>query len=77
MQNKIFLPANIIVKSQQMHYNYKTQNMPPQVPYQTHKRPVEEIKPNETSGESINVGTQKTAEKMRKDEGNNLFSFPI
>lgn len=71
MQNKIFLPPNIIVKSQQLQYNFKTQNMPSQVPpYQTHKRAIEEIKPNETGGESINVGTQKTAEKMRKDEGN-------
>lgn len=74
LQNKIFVPANIIVKSQQqLQYNFKSQSMPSQLPFQSHKRPIEDIKSNETNGESINVGTQKTAEKMRKDEGNNIF----
>lgn len=74
LPNKIYLPTNIIVKSQQqLQYHFKSQSMPSQLPFQSHKRVIEEMKSNETNGESINVGTQKTAEKMRKDEGKNIF----
>lgn len=62
--SKLYLPANVAAKSSPMHYPAKVQNK-----YIDEKRVVEEPKPNEPQMECINVGTQKTAEKMRKDEG--------
>lgn len=64
-QNK--MPQNITNKPPQLQYQAKTQTITTQLPLQTEKR-VEEVKPSEPT-ECINVGTQKTAEKMRKDEG--------
>jgi len=62
--SKLYLPANITAKSSPLHYQAKTQNK-----YIDEKRVVEEPKPTEPGMECNNVGTQKTAEKMRKDEG--------
>lgn len=62
-QSKPMLPAN---KLSHMQNQPKTQNITGQ--QQNELRVVEEPKPTETI-ECINVGTQKTAEKMRKDEG--------
>lgn len=47
------------------------QGMMGQVIMQTDKRPDEEVKVAEPATENLNAGTQKTAEKMRKDEGKN------
>ncbi|EDV36256.1 uncharacterized protein Dana_GF12873 [Drosophila ananassae] len=46
----------------------KMQGMMGQVIMQTDKRPDEEVKVAEPATENLNAGTQKTAEKMRKDE---------
>ncbi|KAH8398593.1 hypothetical protein KR222_008590 [Zaprionus bogoriensis] len=74
LSSKLFLPANLLVKPQQMHYQIKSQNITPHVPFQNDKRNVEELKTNEPSLECINVGTQKTAEKMRRDEDLGLMA---
>ncbi|KAL7737445.1 hypothetical protein ACLKA6_007587 [Drosophila palustris] len=68
--SKLYLPANITAKSSPMHYQAKVQNNK----YIEEKRIVEEPKPNEPQMEGINVGTQKTAEKMRKDEDLGLMA---
>lgn len=72
-QSKLVLPQNITAKSPQLQYQAKPQTITAQLPLQTEKRVVEEAKPSEPI-ECINVGTQKTAEKMRKDEGKYLYS---
>ncbi|XP_062135907.1 histone-lysine N-methyltransferase 2C [Drosophila sulfurigaster albostrigata] len=72
--NKMFLPANVNAKAAQLHYQPKVQTMPTQMSMQNDKRVVEEPKPNEPSTEGMNVGTQKTAEKMRKDEDLGLMA---
>ncbi|XP_017868663.1 PREDICTED: histone-lysine N-methyltransferase 2C [Drosophila arizonae] len=69
-QNK--MPQNITNKPPQLQYQAKTQTITTQLPLQTEKR-VEEVKPSEPT-ECINVGTQKTAEKMRKDEDLGLMA---
>ncbi|XP_034478194.1 histone-lysine N-methyltransferase 2C [Drosophila innubila] len=69
--SKLYLPANanVTAKSSPIHYQAKVQNK-----YIDEKRVVEEPKPIEPQMEGINVGTQKTAEKMRKDEDLGLMA---
>jgi len=87
--NHLYLPGNIAVnQNQQLHFrqqadhlkvqNTNKQNMQAmisQVVLQTEKRPDEEQKIPEPVAENLNAGTQKTAEKMRKDEGTNGFKY--
>nr|XP_016940644.1 histone-lysine N-methyltransferase 2C [Drosophila suzukii] len=86
--NHLYLPGNIAVnQNQQLHFrqqadhlkvqNANKQNMQAmisQVVLQTEKRPDEEQKIPEPVAENLNAGTQKTAEKMRKDEDLGLMA---
>ncbi|XP_017125368.1 histone-lysine N-methyltransferase 2C [Drosophila elegans] len=86
--NQLYLPGNIAVNpAQQIHFrqqpdhlkaqNANKQNMQAimgQVVLQTEKRPDEEPKAVEPVAENLNAGTQKTAEKMRKDEDLGLMA---
>ncbi|XP_033250386.1 histone-lysine N-methyltransferase 2C-like [Drosophila miranda] len=86
--NQIYLPGNVVSNpAQQLHYHsqpdllsaknankQKMQSMMAQVCLQTEKRVEEEPKPVEPVTESLNAGTQKTAEKMRKDEDLGLMA---
>ncbi|KAH8272891.1 hypothetical protein KR018_008179 [Drosophila ironensis] len=80
---QLYLPGNMPVNPpQQLHFhqqqdlnlnaqNANKQKMPGmmgQVVLQTEKRPDEEVNVAEPVTENLNAGTQKTAEKMRKDE---------
>lgn len=84
--NPMYLPGNMTVNPpQQLHFHQtsdlnlnaqnankqKMQGMMGQVIMQSDKRPEEEVKVAEPATENLNAGTQKTAEKMRKDEGKN------
>ncbi|EDW01903.1 histone-lysine N-methyltransferase 2C [Drosophila grimshawi] len=65
--------SKLTPKSTQLQYQAESQNITgQQLPLQTEKR--EDPKPNEPSIECINAGTQKTAEKMRKDEDLGLMA---
>ncbi|XP_017045294.1 histone-lysine N-methyltransferase 2C isoform X2 [Drosophila ficusphila] len=80
--NQLYLPGNISVNSaQQLHFRQQTdqlkaqnvnkqnlQTMMGQVVLESQKRPEDEPKVAEPVTENLNAGTQKTAEKMRKDE---------
>lgn len=70
--NTLVNPAQQLQFRQQAPQNANKQNMQTimsQVVLQTEKRPEEEQKVVEPVTETLNAGTQKTAEKMRKDEG--------
>ncbi|XP_033151669.1 histone-lysine N-methyltransferase 2C [Drosophila mauritiana] len=82
--NQLYLGGNTLVNpAQQLQFrqqappNANKQNMQTimsQVVLQTEKRPEEEQKVVEPVTETLNAGTQKTAEKMRKDEDLGLMA---